>query len=550
MRGKLLLAILDCLVVLVGAVIQGSPYVPVATMTTEIEEIWNIEDTHTESEVPLVTVLENNGTALVYEREENTFYCTLGLDNGEAWPQLHLTAPQDEGVSLQFVDDYSYDACRDAIRNGYRYQLMAYTESEYSYFDVVFTGLPIISIECENALLPHEDVPVHMTMSWDDQRVVQANGRAHKRGDTSLRMYKKNSIKMKFTRGTNGRHRVQTELPFFGATDSMILLACAVDYQMIRDRLSWDMYSAIVDDGEPFGKMKSHYAELFVNGEYQGVYLMMKPYCYETEMAKLRADAPATDSYYRMVGRSTFEFDRPVLQDHRKIYYEQHYAPAGMPPFDSLQPYLELIKEPNNKKYSQMVMRYLDIDSVVRYMLYIHACGLTDNDVNNINIWAHWSGSHFTYYFNPWDLDVSWGLDDQENAEATYAVELFDRMVGLDCGGVVRDKVKETWKLMRERAFNEANIQKLMTRYNLELNESGAYYRDAVKWNKRNESLEMYNIYAYAMQRFDMLDRRIAEVTDETKRDRYLDFDLYGTQDLGALEEIMKQDAEIRNTVY
>ena len=547
-RVKLLLAMLALAAVAAAAVVLGSPYAPVIAPAMEIEEIWAIEDAREQSDKPLVTALENHGMPLGYDAQENTFYCTLGMDNADEWPDIHLTAPGAKGVRLTFVDDYSYDWCADAIRDGYSYEVLAYTETEYAYFYIVFTSLPIIALESGEAIPPHEDVPVGVTVSWNGEPAMRANGRAHKRGDTSLRLYPKNGLKVEFTRSRNGTGKIQTEVPYLGLTDGMLLLSCAVDHQMIRDRLSWDMFNGIVREGEPFGEMKSQYVELFVNNEYQGAYLMMKPYRYETEMAKLGQSAPAQDSYYRVVGRSTFEFDRPVMQDHRKIYYEQHYAPAGMEPFDSLKPDLDLIKEPSNEKFSEMVVRYLDIDSVLRYMLLVHACGMMDNAVNNINIWAHQTESGVRYYFNPWDLDVSWGLDDEENAEILYYIELFNRMVELDCGGVVRDRLKAIWQDMRERAFNQDYLDRLVERYELELNASCAYYRNAVKWGKVNQYLDMYNIYSYALARFDMMDRRIGEITSEELRDRHLRIGEYETQVLGPLDEAMKQEAEIKNS--
>ena len=45
------------------------------------------------------------------------------------------------GLTLCFADDYAYDACADAIRDGCAYQIMAYTDETYSYSDVVFSGL-------------------------------------------------------------------------------------------------------------------------------------------------------------------------------------------------------------------------------------------------------------------------------------------------------------------------------------------------------------------------------------------------------------------------
>ncbi|MBE5799710.1 MAG: hypothetical protein E7321_07145 [Clostridiales bacterium] len=548
-RFGLLLEMLLFAVLICCAVALGSPYAPVVQPAVDIEEIWAIEDAREESDEPLVTALRNRDVPLAYDEEMNTFFCTLGMENGDQWPDIHLYADGQPGMSVVFVDDYNYDWCCDAIRDGYSYELMAYTDTQYSYFNIVFTSLPIVMLDSERKIPAHEDVPVEVVMSWDDETVMTTHGRAHKRGDTSLRKYDKNGLKVEFTQLENGTHKIDVDTPFLGMTGGMILLACAVDHQMIRDRLSWDMYSGITEESEPFGAMKAHYVELFVNQAYQGAYLMMKPYSYQTEMAKLDPQAPAKDSYYRVVGRSTFEFDRPWLQDHRKIYYEQHYAPADMEPFDSLRPYLDLIKEPNNEKFSEMVLKYLDIDSVIRYMLYVHACGLTDNDVNNINIWAHYGRDGLKYYFNPWDLDVSWGLDDEENAEAMYAIELFDRMVGLDCGGIVRSRVKAIWQEFREKAFNQAYLDKLVAQYERELNESCAYYRDTVKWEKSTSSLDMYNIYSYALARMDMMDRRIEQITSEEMADRYVRIDEYGVVDEGPLDVIRGQDIQISNTV-
>ena len=134
---KLLLAMLACTAMLVCTVIYGSSYAPVVEPVAEIERIWEIEDARRESEMPLVTALANHGALLGYDETENTFYCPIGLETGDEWPDIHLTAPGAEGVNLVFVDDYSYDWCSDALRDGYAYQIMAYTDTEFSYAQIV-----------------------------------------------------------------------------------------------------------------------------------------------------------------------------------------------------------------------------------------------------------------------------------------------------------------------------------------------------------------------------------------------------------------------------
>ena len=125
-RRGLLPGMLALLALLTAAVCAGSPYVPAAQQAPEdIEAIWAIEDAREESDVPLVTALEMNGVPLAYDAAENTFYCTLGLEDGEAWPELRLTAPGAKGVRLMFADDYTYDWRSEAVAEGYAYQVLA-----------------------------------------------------------------------------------------------------------------------------------------------------------------------------------------------------------------------------------------------------------------------------------------------------------------------------------------------------------------------------------------------------------------------------------------
>ena len=538
-RLKLLLGILAMTALLAGTVALFSPYAPVVQPVMDIEVIWAIEDSRQESDVPLVTALKNHDMLLGYSEWDNTFYCTLGMDNEEAWPDIHLTAPEAKGVQMVFVDDYSYDWCADAIRDAYPYQVMAYTDEAFWYFDIVFTGLPTVILEADEAIPAHEDVPVDVAVSWQGKDTLETSGRAHRRGATSLNKTPKNGFKVEFTRGEAGS-KTQADVPFLGTTDDMTLIACSIDPLMIRDRLSWDMYNEFMDDDEAFGDLDMRYVELFLGDDYHGVYLMLKQYDYAQEMTLEDADASLTDSYYRTVDGVIQNPERPVILDHLQHSYEQHYAPAGEDDFQSLRPYLEMIALEDDAAFSRRVMELMDLDSVIRYALFIEACGMTDNEFNNLNIWAHHGEDGIEYKFVPWDLDVSWGLDDGRDAEIWYSFDLFNRMLRLDCGGVVRSRTQEIWQDLRETAFNQENMDECMARYDEALNGTGAFYRNAVRWEKSHEMLDTYEIYSYALSRFDMMDRRIAEIASEELKDRQIWVDHYETQDAGALTDELR----------
>ena len=90
-RLKLLLG-MAALACAIGLTVKyGSAYRPVVGPVREIEEIWTIEDEREESEEPLVTRLFCNGIPMAYDAENNVFYGSLGLENGEEWPKIKLT---------------------------------------------------------------------------------------------------------------------------------------------------------------------------------------------------------------------------------------------------------------------------------------------------------------------------------------------------------------------------------------------------------------------------------------------------------------------------
>ena len=528
------------LLLLCAVVLFASPYAPVVESVQDIEEIWAIEDARTESEAPLVTRLENHGQALGYDAGSNTFYCTLGLGNTDAWPDIHLTAPGAKGVRLCFVDDYSYDWCADAIRDGYEYQIMAYTDTEFFYSYVVFTGLPIVCLNTDEMITADADTPVGLTISAAQDGAISTYARAHKRGATTLRMRPKHGMKVEFTRHSDGTKKTSQQMPFLGETDEFILISGAMDPLLIRDKLGWDLFQGISSPDEPFGARETAYCEVFVGNEYQGVFVMMRPYDYEQELRKLGVSAAAQDSIYRLYRMAVEEDSERAkmrTQDHRGIFYERRYAPAGCDDHAAIEPYLEMFAMEDDAQFTQRAVQLLDMDSVLRYALFVQACGMTDSEQNNLYIAAHRQKEGYRYLYGLWDLDVSWGRDDDENTEVWYPFEIFDRMLNLDAGGSARERMAEIWKQMRETTFNEAYLEALLAQYDEQLNNTGAFYRDAIRWERSNSYLETYNIYSYAAARWDMMDRRIEEIASDALAGHKLRIQGYTTFDEGILEE-------------
>lgn len=511
MRGRLLLAILACMAVLVAVVVYASPYAPVVAPVAEIEAVWEIEDTRRESETPLVTVLENHGVRLGYDAQENTFYCPIGLETGDEWPQIHLTAPGAKGVSLVFVDDYSYDWCSDALRDGYSYQLIAYTDTEYSYAQIVFTGLPAVILEAGKEI-GYEDVRADVCFSAPGNG-VRSSAVTHFRGAGS-RLSEKKSYKIEFVHGAKDS-TAMVNVPGFGVADDVILLAGVMDNSLIRDRLSWTIYGMMADEDEPYGPRKTQYVELFIDDCYMGLYVMMEPVDDAEELVKASANAPATDSVYRSA-QIDYAGERIYVENavREGSIYELYHAPASGHEFDALGPYLELEQMPMDAQYDaefeRLAMEYIDFASILRYYLLVQAGGMSDNVYNNMYVIANRKDGKLTYRFAPWDMDLTWGRYKDKEGDDFYH-ELFSfgvaqRMIDIDAGGYTQEMLHDMWRQLRETVFSEENIQQLVEEYVNELDASGAYVRDAMRWRGDAYFADGSEILAFVYEHFPLMD--------------------------------------------
>ena len=510
-RLQLLVMMAALLAALAAAVLYGSPYAPVVQPVLDIEEIWAIEDAREESDKPLVTALEWNGMRLGYDGTENTFYCPIGLENGEEWPQLHLTAPGARGVQLVFADDYSYDWCADAIRDGYPYQILAYTDTEFAYMQIVFTGLPIVTIQAD-AAITYEDTAAQVTMT-SPEGGMQTRAMAHLRGAGSSFSEKK-SYRIDFVHGQKDSDAI-VEVPGFGQADNIILLAGVMDQSLMRDRLSWEIYAAIADGDEPYGPRKTQYVELFVDGRYAGVYIMMEPVDDGEELQKRNVNAPMTDSVYRSA-QLEYAGERAYVENPMRegSIYEMYHAPVGGHEFDALSAYLTLEQLPEGEEYDvefeRLAAEHIDLESILRYYLFVQGGGMSDNVFNNMYVIANRENGRSIYRFAPWDMDLTWGRfkdgDSGDFYHDLFSFPVVERMIEIDMGGVTRSMLAQMWADMRETVFNEENIQRLVDLYTHELDASGAYMRDALRWREDAYQADGYEIITFAAEHFPILD--------------------------------------------
>ena len=492
----------------------------------DIEDIWAIEDTRTEAEGALVQEMYRGGEKLGYDAGSNTFYCTLGLDTGDDWPEIALSALGEPGLQIVWADDYSYDWCTDAIAQGYRYELMAYTQDQFAYIGVVFTGLPIVTLNVEGEITA-QDVPGRATIAAAGYEPIDAATLVHERGGGWVKPVDKWSYRLEFhTLGANGKDAKHVTSVLGMEPDSdWLLLANAQDNTTVRNKIAWDIWNDWHEEGEALMRMDSELIELFVNDEYKGIYQLMQRVQEEQEIERFGGDVN-TDVAMRIISSANVS-NKPVWDlagtdvDFRLEY---RYEPRGNADrvFALAKDYVALSRKDealqlDDAAFEQTVLERVDIESMMHYILFFHACSLRDNIINNIYLYMlEDEDGHMMIHHAPWDMDTAfWVKPPSEPHDSLrwpdLSMVLPRRMLDLNVGGC-RELMWQIWREKRATILADEAIYERFTAMEEYINASGAYLRESERWQGGAQELNLAEINAYATQHLHEIDSMIEQM--------------------------------------
>ena len=482
---------------------HGIPVTP----AMEIEKIWAIEDARTESEDALAERMFNGDEILGYDRESRTFYCTIGAESGDAWPELALSVVGREGISAAFVDDYTYDFCWDAVAEGSRYELLIYTDTEYAYAGIVFTGLPIVTIHTDDDAQIEWDADVGADIHIADSETgaLYSHALIHKRGGNAYVGVPKHSYRFEF-RSVNLKGKDQkAERSVLGmeADSDWLLIGNASDYKAIRNHLCWQLWAAW-KEGPQFGELKSRLVELFCGDEYMGIYQLMQYVNPEKELLRMGGN-PKTDVLVRTIVELNIG-SRPV---NRRIdadlgLTELRYAPPGMTAqeaFAIFEPFDEVdilrTREMSDEEFAAIMEKHFDVQELIDYFLFIQLYGLRDNVRNNLYVWAiRQEDGTYRYSFMPWDMDRSLGYEESHQLPgelASYDLDMVHRMLELD----LMNSRQLMWSMFEEKragVLSDESIYAWLYAVENEINATGAFLRESEKWRGGAQKLDVGEI--------------------------------------------------------
>lgn len=493
----------------------------------DIEEIWAIEDAREEAEGPLVIGMRNGDHVLGYDAPSQTFYCTIGLDfPDDAWPQLELYVQGADGetpVNAVFVDDYTYDYPADSVADGYRYEMLAYTESEFQYFGIVFTGLPIVTLHAEETI-GDEYTPVCVSVSSSENEAVTSMAKAHLRGGGYDKGIDKQSYRIEFHRisDTGKDKKADISVLGFEPDSDWLLISNAGDVSGMRNELGFDMWRKWNEGSEAFMLLGSRMVEVFVQDQYRGMYQLMQRIDEEKELTLMGGNL-ATDLTARMIGPRNGT-GKPVSEMSMPLggCMELRHTPEWMSVeagFKEFEHYVALNLDSAHEDYlddetfTSLALKKVNVDELMSYFLFMNVCSLPlDNVRNNVYIWAMKHERGYVYTLSPWDMD--WGFN-QLFTDGTDSMNLWMllpvRMLDLDIGGS-REALWRIWREKKAALLTEDAVYQWFEEKEELINASCAYRRDREYWWNESSDLNLSEMSAQMMMKISIIDQYMREV--------------------------------------
>lgn len=446
----------------------------------------------------------------------------------------------------------------DMVEQNEPLKLLFYTKDNYYIINVYITTLPLLSIEYKvnnisfkeigdkifnfrnisnissidklNKIKNHRDYISYDVVIADlkenqpmsiklfdnreniQNRVITSDGLFKYRGASTL-YYPKKGYRINLRNGIENN-----DISFLGLRndDDYILYAAYNDQEKIRNVFSSKLWYEGCSKDNNFNTdngMEYKYIELFINGEYNGLYALGYPIDEKSVLLD--------NNEYMFKKYGWDESEYAILEGNNDMAGYELISKSSAIAYDYLINYYKKLLGSNNSNYKD-IYNYIDINNSIDIFLFYNLVqgidNASDKTIKNTYITIKGDGK---VLYTPWDLDFTYGnVYTSENNVYTsnYYKNTTDNVMFktspayklIEAGD--KDFIKMIYQKyieLRNNAWSDINIMKIIDKYEKDIYNSGAYIRDMERWptgNYENPSLKLSKFKSYVIERLEYLD--------------------------------------------
>lgn len=479
------------------------------------------------AEDALFTKILFNEYELMYDSAGNRLFYSLIENQNSAYDPYVECVSEIEDVNIAIVGT---TITKEIITNGQEFEILVYTDEEYQTAKLVFTTLPLLSVDYDGEMGEEETKQFEFKLfdnrQYATQRVIEADGEIRIRGRYT-RNFPKLGYRITLYEDSVGGNRRERDVSLLGMRQDgdWILYAGYNDQEKIRNVFSSKLWKESCATNNQLGLdngMEYKYVELFLQGQYWGLYALGYPI--DSQQLRLKDGEYMYKKSDPYVSEPAIDFDAPGA------VFGYEIKELGVNTEESWEPLKQYYKAMlyGDEQYSQLSER-VDIGNSLDIFLFInliqgvdHANLRGENIVHNIYMTNKIGNDESEIMlYTPWDMDRTWGsglgdydfyktAPDQNILMQTNIVYLLLEQDDAN----MKEMLVQRYQELRESVWSDEYLMNLTYLYEEQIFNSGAFARDKGRWPEGiyiNEQHKLNLFRRHILDRMQYMDAFISQ---------------------------------------
>lgn len=409
---------------------------------------------------------------------------------------------------------------------------------ENVYFKIYFTELPIINIYTDFNISDTPKVLSKFSLSENNGNYVESNAGIEWRGG-STQSYPKKSYEIEFWDDETGETTKDISLLGMRDDKDWNLQAMYNEAFRVRSKTAFELWDDIgklhYKDQEPKAKhsISLVYAEIFLNGKYQGVYAVGEKVDRKQLKLKKNNDTQIRGELYKgdTWGATTYSSIVPYNNNLETWAGYEYKYPKDLRDWSNIYNLTDfVINSPASQFLTEYKQRY-NVDNIVDYFIFLNLLRATDNTGKNLYTAKY--NTDDVYFFIPWDLDGVlgriWNGSREDITDDKLTNGLYNRLWTDTSETGFRQMLSDRWTELRNTIITQENI---IDRYSQNYN----YLKNNAVYEREN-IIFPNSIYADGDEELDYINTWL------NKRITYLDslfyFEYMSMKDIASHKKII-----------
>lgn len=380
----------------------------------------------------------------------------------------------------------------EKIADNQNFYLLAVEEDTYQLLPMKLSTLPLLQLTADFLPVEKDDIkfPGTLEVFQAEQEETSLYSMEFKvRGLTSA-LFPKQSYKVDLLKEDGSR--LASSLLNLRNDDDWNLTANYTDLSKIREASVFSLYEelATLSDTTNLQPQRGEFCELFINGEYWGIYQLTEP----IDAQQMDLDESA-DFLYKT---ATWELPTTLeLEEYQQSGAEHPLLEVKSWPereeylqYEGIIPFFTVLSQENTS--IEDLSTLVNWDNLLDLYVMKSVLALNDNDIKNMVLIAEKQGDSYQIRHNYFDFNYAFGdINDSYSERATTDAVPQDLVLG----GLVYNHLNpeaqqdflrlyaQRYQYLRETVFNLENIKDNILLHYRQLRQSGAYERDQQAWD-------------------------------------------------------------------